>query len=259
MNEMEKKLQYQIRTAFFAVIFLLNSVANASNTRDTLRVLFVGNSYTYYNNLIQMVSLISDSLDTKLICTKSTVGGTNLGEHWREEKGLRSKSLVKNGRYDIVVLQDHSLRALEAPDSLLYYGNLFCEQILKRGERTFLYNTWAREKDPSKQSLINKCYQQLATTCGASLVPVGDCWQELLHRSPLSSLYQSDGSHPSNLGTFLIALSFVKSITGKLPASLPTVYNYFDKDGETFRIMQVSKEEITLCVEAVNSIIKTLN
>ena len=259
MNEMEKKLQYQIRTAFFAVIFLLSSVAHATNTRDTLRVLFVGNSYTYYNNLIQMVSLISDSLDTKLICTKSTVGGTNLGEHWREEKGLHSKSLVKNGRYDIVVLQDHSLRALEAPDSLLYYGNLFCEQIQKRGERTFLYNTWAREKDPSKQSLINKCYQKLAKTCGASLVPVGDCWQELLHRAPLSSLYQADGSHPSNLGTFLIALSFVKSITGKLPASLPTVYNYFDKDGETFRIMQVSKEEITLCVEVVNSIIKTLN
>ena len=39
--------------------------ANANANRDTLRVLFVGNSYIYYNNLIQMVSLLSDSMETK--------------------------------------------------------------------------------------------------------------------------------------------------------------------------------------------------
>jgi len=72
---------------------------------------------------------------------------------------------------------------------------------------------------------------------------------------PRATLYSSDGSHPSNLGTFIAALCFVKSITGQLPSSLPTVFYYFDRDGETFRIMQVTKEEIALGLNVVNSII----
>jgi len=202
-----------------------------------------------------MVSLISDSLDTKLICTKSTVGGTNLGEHWNEQKGLKSKTLIQNGSYDIVVFQDHSMRPIEARDSLLYYGGLLCELIKSKKARPFIYNTWSREKTPETQGVINSAYSRLAKQCGASRVSVGDCWQELLKRSPQAVLYHSDGSHPSPLGTFLVALSFVKAITGKLPSNLPTVFNYFDKDGETFRIMQVSKEEIVLCKQVVNSII----
>lgn len=236
-------------------IFQFFAVANASPVKDTLRVLFVGNSYTYYNNLIQMVSLISDSLDTKLICTKSTVGGTNLGEHWKEEKGLRSKTLIQQGGYDVVVFHDHSLRPIEAPDSLLYFGGLLCELIKSKQARPFIYNTWAREKNPELQPVINKAYAQLADQCGAARVKVGDCWQDFLKKMPQASLYSNDGSHPSNLGTFIAALCFVKSITGKLPASLPTVYNYFDRDGETFRIMQVSKEEIALGLSTVNSMI----
>lgn len=235
------------------VVLLSSTQLVKASSRDTLRVLFVGNSYIYYNNLIQMVSLISDSLDTKLICTKSTVGGTRLREHWNEEKGLKSKSLIENGNYDIVVFQDHSLGAIEQPDSLLYFGNKFCSLIKSRGAKPFLYNTWSRKSTPQTQPIINKVYQQLANNCNATLVQVGDYWQEAIKRSPRIEMYNIDGSHPSHLGTFMAALAFVKSITGKLPDRLPTVYNYYDKDGETFRIMQVSQDEIKLFKEIVAS------
>lgn len=237
----------------FIVALLCISLFSKASDRDTLRVLFVGNSYIYYNNLIQMVSLISDSLDTKLICTKSTVGGTRLREHWNEEKGLRSKSLIENGKYDIVIFQDHSLAALEQPDSLLYFGNKFCSLIKSKGAKPFLYNTWSRKTTPQTQPIINKVYQQLSNECEATLVKVGDYWQEAIKRSPNIEMYNIDGSHPSHLGTFMAALAFVKSITGQLPERLPSVYNYYDKDGETFRIMQVSQEEIKLFKEIVTS------
>ena len=241
---------------FSILLLVFTCMAKANAGRDTLRVLFVGNSYTYYNNLIQVVSLISDSLNTKLICTKSTVGGTNLGEHWNEQKGLRSKSLIENGRYDIVILQDHSMRPIEAPDSLVYYGKLFCNLIKSKGARTFTYNTWSREKTPSTQAQINEGYATLTTVCNGSRVRVGDSWQEYLKRSPNARLYIADGSHPTNLGTFIAALCFVKAILGKLPQNLPSVFNYFDKDGETFRIMQISKEEMVLSMKVVNDLIK---
>jgi len=220
--------------------------ANANANRDTLRVLFVGNSYIYYNNLIQMVSLLSDSMDTKLICTKSTLGGSHFGEHWNSLKGLKSKQLIENNKYDIVVIQDNSMWPIEHPDSLLWYGKKFCELIKTRAARPFLYNTWSRKKTPETQGQINRAYDDLSKSCGAGIVPVGQLFQEVIKAKPQWELYHVDGSHPSALGTFMAALAFVKSFTGKLPERIPFVFNYFDKDGETFRIMQVSPEEIAV-------------
>lgn len=213
---------------------------------DTLRVLFVGNSYTYYNNLIQMVSLLSDATPTKLVCTKSTVGGTNLREHWDEQKGLKSRSLIRENRYDAVVLQDHSMRAIEQPDSLLDYGRRFCGLIRATGARTLIYSTWSRKATPDTQDSINHVYARLTADCNGLAVMVGSCWREYLRQDPGAELYAKDGSHPSHLGTFIAAMAFTRALCGRMPGEIPTVFNYFDRDGETFRIMQVTPEEIRL-------------
>lgn len=193
-----------------------------------------------------MVSLLSDSTDTKLLCTKSTVGGTNLREHWNEEKSLRSRSLIEKNKYDVVVLQDHSLRAIEYPDSLIEYGKKFCNLILSRGATPILYTTWSRKAKPETQETINKVYGEIAKSCGASNVWVGSYWKKYLQLDPNAELYAKDGSHPSYLGSFIAAVAFVKKITGQMPKGIPSVFNYFDKDGETFRILQVSQEEIKI-------------
>ena len=78
---------YSFKNTFLMILLLFAlTKVNANSNRDTLRVLFVGNSYIYYNNLPQMVSLISDSLNTKLICKKSTYGGSTLGDHWNSRR-----------------------------------------------------------------------------------------------------------------------------------------------------------------------------
>ena len=235
----------QRQLLLLSLVFMsLSTKANAN--RDTLRVLFVGNSYIYYNNLIQMVSLLSDSMDTKLICTKSTLGGSHLGEHWNSLKGLQSKQLIEKNKYDIVVIQDNSMWPIDHPDSLLWYGNKFCDLIKSRSAKPFLYNTWSRKKTPQTQDQINRAYESVSSACGAKIVPVGQIFQEVIKAKPDWELYHVDGSHPSPLGTFIASLALVKSFTGKLPDRIPTVFNYFDKDGETFRIMQVSQEEIAV-------------
>jgi hypothetical protein len=222
--------------------------------RDTTRVLLVGNSYIYYNNLAQMIGLITDSLESKIICRKSTAGGATLGEHWRGEKGLRSKSLIGQGPYDIVVIQDNSMWPIQHKDSVLFYGGLFCKQIKESGAKPYVYNTWARQKTPETQPLINEVYQELAISNQAEIIPAGQCWAKAREWNKDINLFHQDGSHPSPLGTFLIALCYVKKLTGKLPEKFATVYNYIDKDGETFRIMQVSEEDIRFCVKVVNEI-----
>ena len=87
-------------------IFWLSGVQGAAQVqKDTLRVLFVGNSYTYFENLPQVVSVLSEQTGTVLITEKSTIGGAKLREHWRGARGLNTKEKIRNGDYDIVVLQ----------------------------------------------------------------------------------------------------------------------------------------------------------
>lgn len=241
----------------WVVLVFLTFPVSVSARQDTLRVLFVGNSYVYYNNLAQLMNLLTDSMSTKLICTKSTVGAAHLGEHWRELRGLRSKSLIAEKKYDIVVIQDNSMWPLEHKDSLLYYGKLFTDWIRSHGATPYLYTTWARQKTPEKQPEITAAYAALATLTGATRVPVGDTWEIARRQHPEMNLFHSDGSHPSPTGTFLIALSFIKKITGTLPARFRQVYNYPDKDGESFRLMQLTEEEMKLCAAFVEQVQQT--
>jgi len=242
--------------AILLICIFISSQSFAQEKKDTVRVLLVGNSYIYYNNLAQMIGLITDSLNTKIICKKSTIGAATLGQHWNSERGLNTKKIIASNKFDIVVIQDNSMWPLEHKDSLLIYGQLFCNYIRANGAKPYLYNTWAREKTPQTQSSINAVYNELAALENAVNVPVGSSFDLARKTIPTMNLFHPDGSHPSAVGTFLIALSFIKKITGTLPKKYATVYNYFDKDGETFRIMQLTDAEIESCVSIVNSVIQ---
>ncbi|OYY21308.1 MAG: hypothetical protein B7Y69_08890, partial [Sphingobacteriia bacterium 35-40-8] len=162
------------------LLILCSNYSSAAVPKDTVRVLFVGNSYVYYNNLIQMIGLITDSIDTKIICKKSVFGGSTLGDHWNGRKGLKSRQIIANGKFDIVVIQDNSMWPIDHKDSVLYFGELFCKEIKQKGARPFLYNTWARQKTPETQNAINLVYQELGKAQGATVVPVGSCWSKAL-------------------------------------------------------------------------------
>lgn len=247
-----------MRKKGFSVLVLLLGIAfnaHAAPQKDTVHVLFVGNSYVYYNNLAQMIGLITDSIDVKLMCRKSTAGGATLTEHWNGAKGLSSRKVIEKGKFDIVVIQDNSMWPIQHPDSVLFNGERFCNLVKQSGAKPYIYNTWARKKTPETQAQINTVYEEVGRRNKATVVPVGNCWAKAMELKPDIELFHPDGSHPSPLGTFLIALSFVKKITGKLPAKLPTVYNYIDRDGETFRIMQLTEADIQFCMKVVQTVI----
>jgi hypothetical protein len=187
--------------------------------------------------------------DEKLAAIEEIQKSQNLGN-------VKTKKIIASNKFDIVVIQDNSMWPLEHKDSVLNYGRLFCNYIRANGAKPYLYNTWAREKTPQTQSSINAVYNELAAAENAVNVSVGSSFDLARKTFPNMNLFHPDGSHPSAVGTFLIALSFIKKITGTLPKKYATVYNYFDKDGETFRIMQLTDAEIESCVSIVNSVIQ---
>ena len=238
----------------FTGLFLGLVWANAQ--QKELKVLFVGNSYTYGYNLPHIVSIISEETSTKLITRKSTIGGASLKEHWNGSRELQTRSMIAEGDFDVVVLQNFSMAAMNEPDTSLKYIRLFSDYIRSHGAEPYLFNTWAREKVPQFQDEIDAMYEQAARDYDATLVPVGQAWELAMDLRPSVDLFTSDGSHPNELGCMLTASVFVRVICGELPDQVPTLYRVEDAHGETVRLMNHNPEESEFCRRIANQIVE---
>lgn len=235
-----------MRTLFisFISVFYLCFTCVAQEKQDTLKVLFVGNSYTQFGNLPQMVSLISDSTSIKLITSIAALGGAHLSEHWEGKRDLKTKEIISNGNYDIVVLQDHSMETINEIEDFKKYSTLFCDYVRANNARPYFYLTWAREKVPQFQSIITDAYTASAKENDAVIVPVGELWKRALELRPTIELFSNDGTHPSNLGTFFTACIFVATITNELPVNLKKGYQTRDINGEPLRLMYLDTLDV---------------
>lgn len=235
----------KIKSLLLIVLVLLPTLNFAQ--QKELKVLFVGNSYTYGYNLPHIISLMSEETSTKLVTRKSVIGGARLSEHWWGERDLETKKMIAEGDFDIVVLQDFSMSGIETPDSTLKYVKLFAEYNSLIGAETYLFNTWAREKVPQFQAQIDEMYIRAAGETEAIRVPVGSAWELAKDLRPTVDLFTSDGSHPNELGCLLTAAMFVRFLSGELPESLPTLYRIEDAFGETVRLMNHNPEDAEFC------------
>ena len=227
---------------FIVVIFQIRAQSDIPK-----KVLFVGNSYTYFWNLPQNVALLAESQNIDLKTAQSTIGGSNLGQHWRSDRELKSVELIKTGEYDAIVLQDFSMQAIQHPDSLIYYGELLGKLIKSNNAKPYLYMTWARQWDPLMQQPIVEKYTELGKKIGAVVVPVGLAWQTARSLRSDLKIFDEDGSHPSALGTYLSACVFYGVLTGKSPIGLPNRLTTTDKNGEKLYINIQSAENALFC------------
>lgn len=219
------------------------------------KVLFIGNSYTYFWNLPQNVALMAEAEDLNIITMQSTAGGSHWGHHWRGERDLLTKEILNKGAYDAVVLQNHSMSAFNRVDSLMYFGQAIAEIINNKGAKIYLYETWSREWDPYMIETIKMVYNELAVKLNAQVVPVGQTWQRAIQLRPDISLYDEDGSHPSSLGTYLTACVFYGVFTGKSPVGLPNRLSTKDANGEKLYINIQSSESALFCQKVAEEII----
>ena len=251
-------MRFSLQRLYLVAAYLCFScIANAQNGQPK-KVLFIGNSYTYFWNLPQTVDLMAESQDIDLIIKQSTAGGASLGHHWRGERDLRSIEKIKNGDYDAVILQDHSRRAIDHPDSLMYFGKLFGDLVKSKGAQPYVYMTWAREWDPYMQEKITLEYNKLAKNINAQVVPVGLAWKRARNLRPGFPLYDEDQSHPSALGSYLSACVFYAVLTGETPVGLPNRLTSIDENGEKIYLVIQSAENALFCQKVAFEIVSQI-
>lgn len=200
-------------------------------TRQPMSVLFIGNSYTHVNKLPQILEQLSVAakLDTPIGCTMATVGGATLERHW---KNPDFRKLLEDRKWDIIVLQEQSMRPVENPELFREYARLWSAEIKPRGAELLFYMTWARKATPEKQPIYTENYRKAAKECGGKVVPVGEAWKAVREQKPDIGLFASDGSHPSAAGSYLAACVFFATITGKSPVGLPGKFTNTDDEGK---------------------------
>jgi hypothetical protein len=200
--------------------------------RNPLRVLFIGNSYTFFHNSPEIFAELARAaapdreVETKLIASP----GATLISLWEAQEALKA---IRSSKWDYVVLQDQSqlgdgLRdgkdVVNSPTLLDWGVRLFDGEIRKAGARTMIVLTWSRRNEPDQQADLNYAYDSIARDLGATLVPAGLAWQRVRREDPSIDLYVKDGHHPSRAGSYLLACTLVKSLfpnsTRELPASV---------------------------------------
>ena len=222
-----------LRRLFLAALASLALLpAQTAPAPKKIRVLFIGNSYTFFNNLPKLVEVIAAAqTDGPRIETEAVVrGGLSLKVHWEDGKALEA---IRKGGWDFVSLQEHSLLgnppapgaqpAISDPAAYFEYAGKFAAEIKKAGARTLLYATWAREDHPEQQRRLDDAFVRLARQIDAAIVPVGLAWTITRIESPAIRLHTPDRSHPTAAGSYLAALLFYQTITGKAPANAPAV------------------------------------
>lgn len=245
--------KYLVATIFF---LSMSQQVLAQPEKDSLRVLFVGNSYTFVSNMPQLVSLISQSTKRKLITSKSTAGGADLQDHWNGSKGLRTKELIKNGSYDVVVVQGHSMETINDKSNFLKYSKKLCDLIKESGATPMLFVTWARQKVPQYQEIITNVYKQASEENSCQLVMVGEAWKLARTKRPDIPLFMLDGTHPSDLGAFLTACVFVATLSEEIPETLSSSYFVTDASGEQLELLWEDDLDIIFCQKIASNFVK---
>ncbi len=204
---------------------------------QTKRVLFIGNSYTYYNNLPMLVSQVASSAGDSIEFKSNTPGGYTYNNHTQDATTL---SLISEGNWDFVVLQEQSqlpsfpIQQVETEcfpyahilDSLIIHHNPCAE--------TVFYMTWGRKNGDASNcaswppvctyvgmdSLLKARYTQMANENQGIISPVSTVWRYLRNNAPSIELYAGDESHPSLAGSYAAACSFYAVIFRKDPTSI---------------------------------------
>jgi hypothetical protein len=215
-------------TTAMALALAVALCASQRPAPDPLRVLFVGNSYTYYNNLPEIFRALAASRGRTVDVRMAAPGGWRLKDHWDRGDAPR---VLRNGTWHYVVLQDQSTLGVNyfvegtphvSTDEVFRpHAERWVTTIRDAGATPVFYLTWARRATPEDQAALNAAYIRTAQATRAAIAPAGIAWARVRARHPDIDLFQKDGSHPSPAGSYLTACALFATIFDEDPAGLP--------------------------------------
>lgn len=194
------------------------AVAAEGKPKQPLRILFVGNSLTYSNDLPSMIARIG-ALDDRSITTK-TIAFPNysLEDHLRERHVQRA---LLESRWDVVVLQQGPSSLAESRRQLIRdVKELHALPSVQTGAVTAVLMVWPPRERQHVWRDVAEAHRLAAVAIDGMLIPAGAVLRSAMTRDPSLGLLGADGFHPTLTGTYLVALTAYRVLVGPLPAAL---------------------------------------
>ena len=199
------------------------------NSGTFTHILFIGNSYTYVNDLPGMFTKLACSGGYQVQTGMAAEGGWTLAQHATSDQ---TRATLQQQKWDYVVLQEQSeIPAIPSERSQAMYPAVrqLVVEIRAAGAQPLLFMTWGRrDGDPQfglptyfdMQAQLSAGYMGIAQELNVPIVPVGTAWLRSRTQGNLLDLWQADGSHPTQQGTYLAACVFYATIFHQSPQGL---------------------------------------
>ena len=208
------------------------ALAKASSDNPPRSILYVGNSFIYYNNsLHNIVSRIAqNSIEGKLArhrATSITISGAgfdwhDLGSYLRPD-GLGRYSFVGDNevrfnppgrQYDSVLLMDCSQCPVHPTLSKIFFefAKKHSDTARAIGVEPMLLMTWAYADKPEMTKGLADAYTEAGRQNNAHVIPAGLAFAASISKRPDINLYASEKRHPSLEGSYLAGATIVASV-----------------------------------------------
>ena len=221
------------------------------------RVLFIGNSYLYYNDSLhnhvkRMASeRFTDLANRDFQYKSATIGGARL-QHHNIEWLLTPGKIGVDRPFQAVIMQGGSFEPLTADTRKVFIETAknYAEKVRAVGGKPFLYMTHAyvsphRRAKPGTINRISDTYRRAGREAKAQVIPVGLAFERSYKQRPDFSLHMAfDGTHPNLRGTFLGA--YVTFFTLYGDSADPLEYDYFGRlsPEDVNYLQRVAKETV---------------
>lgn len=212
----------------------------------SVRILFVGNSLTYANDLPGMVKALADSAGIAGVQTAMVAKPDYaLEDHWNDGQARR---VIEAGGWHWVVLQQGPSAVLANRANLRQWVGTFSTLIRAKGGEPALYQVWPQLVNFSDFDASAESYRLAALDVNGLLLAAGNAWRAAWVRDATAPLYSSDGLHPSIQGSYVAALTlfggvFHRSVVG-LPRGLAMPGASFQLTTEQALLLQLSADEV---------------
>ena len=188
-----------------------------------VRVLFIGNSLTYVNDLPGMVEALASASGDRITQASVALPNFSLEDHWNDGRALAA---ISQGGWDLIVLQQGPSSLAASRDLLVDFAKQFADSAQSAGARVALYSVWPASDRPMDFDAVTANYAEAADSTDGVLFPAGEAWRAAWRRDPSLKLYGTDGFHPTPMGSYLVALVMYQQLTGRSPEGLPGSFDW---------------------------------
>ena len=218
-------------------------------------VLFVGNSYLYYNDSLHnhfkaMADEKYPGYEGSVNVKSSTIGGSRL-KHHNLDHLLKPKAISSINKFELVVLQGGSGEGLSKKDRKAFakIAKEHIKRIKANGSEAALYMIHAyvephQSFDPNLIRVIEKMYVTAGNKNQTLVIPVGLAFENAYEQQPDITLHHLDGTHPALLGTYLAACTVFASVFNESPVGLNYDYNGLVNPSDKLFLQEIAESTV---------------